>query len=62
MWARGHDLQDTHVSDPDARAEADVPFGLNGVQFGQDASAVRGQSGQDLAVAVPGKDKNTETV
>lgn len=45
-----HKLQVTHMSHSDARAEADLSFGLDSMQFGQDAASVWSQCGQDLAV------------
>lgn len=41
----------THMSHPDPCAEADFSFGLDSMEFGQDAARIWSQCGQDLAVA-----------
>lgn len=38
------------MSHSDARAEADLSFGLDSVEFGQDAARIWCQCGQDLTV------------
>lgn len=43
-------IQVTHMSHSDACAEADLSFGLDSVEFGQDAARIWCQCGQDLTV------------
>lgn len=38
------------MSHSDARTEADIAFGLDSVEFGQDATGVWSQCGEDLTV------------
>lgn len=60
MFCRGND---THMGHPDASAEADLAFGLDSVQFGQDAARIRGQCGQNLTVtAVKHKKSKTKSI
>lgn len=46
---------------PDASAEADLAFGLDSVQFGQNAASVWGQCGQDLTVTAVKHKKSNQT-
>lgn len=41
----------THMSHPDPCAEGDFSFGLDSMEFGQDAARIWCQCGQDLTVA-----------
>ena len=46
------------MSHSDAHAEADVSFGLDSVEFGQDAARIWSQCCQDLCVTVWKHDKH----